>query len=56
MTPDVIERFRFYLTGKIRQDRMSANNSRLNGYLAIASEKENEAVYGEQLLKELVDA
>ena len=53
MTFEVIEELRFYLRGKVREDRISADNSRLNGYKEIALRHENEAALGDYLLKEL---
>lgn len=53
MTFETIEKFRFYIGGKVRKDRISAVNCREGGYKELSLQHENEAVLGEQLLREL---
>lgn len=53
MTYDQIQEFRFYIGGKVRQDRIAARNSKDNGYLSVSLTHENEAVFGEKLLQYL---
>jgi len=55
LTFETIEKFRFYIGCKVRQDKIAAQNSRENGYREVALRHDNEAVYGEQLLKDLAN-
>jgi hypothetical protein len=53
MTPESIERIRYY----VRQTRLefltAADNSRRNGYKAIAAQEENKAQMGKLILDDL---
>ena len=53
MTTESIERLRFYLTQTRTEFLRAANNSRLNGYKAVAAEEENKAQFAKQLLDDL---
>lgn len=54
MTFQTLENLKLYVGQKSKADRIAANNSRLNGYREIALRLENEASFGEQILKDLV--
>jgi hypothetical protein len=53
MTFELLESVRLYIGQKVRLDRIAANNSRLNGYKSVALDHENEAVFGENILRDL---
>ena len=53
MTTESIERLRFYLTQTRTEFLRAANNSRLNGYKAVAAEEENKAQLAKLLLDDL---
>ena len=53
MSPDFEERLKLYLEGTGRASRIAAQNCRLNHYIEVALQHENEAAMSERLLKEL---
>ena len=52
-TKDCLDRIRFYIAGTRKEDVISASNSRLNGYNAIAMEHENRIQLASLILADL---
>ena len=53
MTFEVLEDVRLFIGQEVRKLRISAQNSRLNGYKAVACELDNEAEFGAKILRDL---
>jgi len=53
MTPESIERIRYYVQQTRLEFLTAADNSRRNGYQAIAAQEENKAQMGKLILDDL---
>lgn len=53
MTQESIDRLKFYLRQTRTEFLRSANNSRLNGYKAVAAEEENKAQMAKLILDDI---
>ena len=53
MTPDSIDRIRFFVTQTRAEFLIAADNSRRNGYKEIAAQIENKAQLGKLILEDL---
>lgn len=53
MNFQTLEDVRLFVSSTTHKLKVSANNAHLNGYHEVAREHENEAAFGDKILKEL---